>query len=136
MDSKRSHEPVWPSSQASVIVNAYTENGGSKTHMAFDSIARQTVAPREVIVIIDHNPALCERREEEYPKIEVIPNKFERELSAGSNTRIQCSLGDIVLFLNDDAGAEPSWLENLLPPMTTSPSLVSAAWCWPPGVQR
>jgi GT2 family glycosyltransferase len=116
VDSKRSRERVDPSLQASVIVCAYTEERWPQIQMALDSITRQTVVPQEVIAVIDHNPALYERLAAEYPKIEVIPNKFERGLSGARNTGIQRSLGDIVVFLDDDARAEPSWLENLLAP--------------------
>lgn len=117
MDSKRSRERVGPSLQASVIVCAYTEKRWPQIEMALDSIARQTVPPREVIVVVDHNLALQERLEAEYPKLDIVPNKFERGLSGARNTGIEHSAGDIVVFLDDDARAESSrWLEALLAP--------------------
>jgi glycosyltransferase involved in cell wall biosynthesis len=116
VDSKRSRERVGPGLQASVIVCAYTEKRWPQIEMALDSIARQAVPPQEVIVVVDHNPALQERLEAEYPKLEVIPNKFERGLSGARNTGILHSAGDIVVFLDDDARAEPGWLETMLAP--------------------
>ena len=114
MDGERSREKAGPGLQASVIVCAYTEERWPQIEMALDSIARQTVAPREVIVVVDHNSGLRERLEAEYPKLEVTFNKFERGLSGARNTGIQHSAGDIVVFLDDDARAEPRWLETLL----------------------
>lgn len=116
MDSKRPRERVGHSPQASVIVCAYTEKRWPQIEMALDSIARQTVPPQEVIVVVDHNAALQERLEAEYPKLVVIPNKFERGLSGARNTGIEHSAGDIVVFLDDDARAEPRWLETMLAP--------------------
>jgi hypothetical protein len=52
--------------------------------------------PQKVIANIDHTPALRERPEEEYLKIEVVPDKFARGLSRARNTGIQRSLGDII----------------------------------------
>jgi hypothetical protein len=91
VDSKRSRGRVGPSLQASVTVCAYTEERWPQTRMALDSIARQAVAPQEVIVVVDHNPALCERLEAEYPKIEVISDKFGPGLSGAPNTGVQRS---------------------------------------------
>jgi hypothetical protein len=80
VDSKRSRERVDLSVHASVIVCACTEERRPRIQMALDSIARQTVAPQKAIAVIDHNPALCERPEEGYPKIEVrlswLPEEF------------------------------------------------------------
>jgi GT2 family glycosyltransferase len=107
---------VDPGLKASVIVCAYTEKRWPQITMALDSITRQTVAAHEVIVVIDHNPALYERIEAEYPKFEVVPNEFDRGLSGARNTGIKHSTGDVVVFLDDDAHAEPRWLEALLAP--------------------
>ena len=46
--------------RASVVVCVYTENRLSQIRAALDSIARQTMPPWQVIVVADHNPALCD----------------------------------------------------------------------------
>jgi GT2 family glycosyltransferase len=116
VDGKRPDEQVHPGLRASVIVCAYTEKRWPQINMALDSITKQTVPAHEVIVVVDHNPALYERLEAKYPKFEVIPNEFERGLSGARNTGIKHSAGDIVVFLDDDARAETRWLEALLAP--------------------
>jgi hypothetical protein len=57
VDIERSRERVGPGLQASVIVSAYTEERWLQVEMALDSIARQTAAPREVIVDAEYSRA-------------------------------------------------------------------------------
>jgi GT2 family glycosyltransferase len=116
VDGKRPDEGADPGLKASVIVCAYTEKRWPQIIMALDSVTRQTVPAHEVIVVIDHNPALYERVRSEYPKFEVVPNEFERGLSGARNTGVKHSAGDIVVFLDDDAHAEARWLEAMLAP--------------------
>jgi GT2 family glycosyltransferase len=111
---KSHNESARPSLRASVVVCAYTENRWPQIQAALASIARQTVPPWQVIVVADHNPALYQRLEAHYPDLEVIPNSFERGLSGARNSGVQQAGGDIVVFLDDDARAEPGWLETLL----------------------
>ncbi len=70
--------------------------------------------PWQVIVVADQNPALCGRLAAEYPDHEVIPNKFAKGLSGARNTGVEHAAGDVVVFLDDDARAQPQWLETLL----------------------
>jgi len=102
--------------RASVVVCVYTEKRLSQIRAALDSIARQTMPPWQVIVVADHNPALCDRLATEYSDLEVISNKFEKGLSGARNTGIEHAAGDVVVFLDDDARAQPQWLETLLAP--------------------
>ena len=104
------HESI----RASVVVCVYTEKRLSQIRAALDSISRQTVPPWQVIVVVDHNPALYDLLAAEYPDHEVISNKFERGLSGARNTGIEQAAGDVVVFLDDDARAQPQWLETLL----------------------
>lgn len=107
-------EVARPGIGASVVVCVYTEKRLSLIRAALDSIARQTVPPRQVIVVADHNRALGDRLAVEYPDLEVISNKFEKGLSGARNTGIEHAAGDVVVFLDDDAQAQPQWLETLL----------------------
>ena len=66
------------------------------------------------MVVVDHNPALGQRLAAQYPDIEVIASKFERGLSGARNTGIDQAKGNVVVFLDDDAYADPCWLQSLL----------------------
>jgi glycosyltransferase involved in cell wall biosynthesis len=70
--------------------------------------------PWQVIVAVDHNPAPYDLLAAEYPDHEVISNKFETGLSGARNAGIEQAAGDVVVFLDDDARAQPQWLETLL----------------------
>ena len=70
--------------------------------------------PREIIVVIDHNPHLEARAREHLADIIVLANHHMRGLSGARNSGIACVQGDIVAFLDDDASAAPDWIEQLL----------------------
>lgn len=100
--------------RASVVVCVYTEKRLPEIRAALDSIARQTVPPSQVIVVADHNPALFDRLAAEYPDLDVMSSTFEKGLSGARNTGIEHASGDVVAFIDDDARAQPQWLESLL----------------------
>jgi GT2 family glycosyltransferase len=102
--------------RASVIVCAYTEDRMARIDLALKSLGRQTMLPCQVVLVVDHNPILGEHLAAAHPDVEVIPNKFSRGLSGARNTGVQHSIGDIVVFLDDDACPEPDWLQALLIP--------------------
>jgi GT2 family glycosyltransferase len=104
------HRPI----RTSVVVCVYTEQRLPRIRAALDSIARQTMPPSQVIVVADHNPVLRDRLAAEYPDHEVIPSTFGRGLSGARNTGVEHAAGDVVVFLDDDARAQPRWLETLL----------------------
>jgi len=108
------NESTHTSLRASIVVCVYTEERWRLINLALDSLAKQTVAPWQVIVVSDYNAALLKRLEAEYPDLEVIPNEFERGLSGARNSGVRHAAGDVVVFLDDDARAEPGWLETLL----------------------
>lgn len=99
---------------ATVVVCVYTEERWPQIERALSSIAGQTTQPGQVIVVADHNSALCQRLAAQYPDLEVIPNKFGHGLSGARNTGIDHAKGDVIVFLDDDAYAERCWLESLL----------------------
>ncbi len=97
----------------SVIICAYTENRWNELLAAVDSIRHQTLTPREIIVIIDHNPALLARAQECVPGVILAENSGEQGLSSARNTGIALAQGTILAFMDEDATAQPDWLERL-----------------------
>ena len=100
--------------RASVVVCVYTEKRLPLIRLALNSVVHQTMLPWQLIVVADHNQALCDGLAAEYPDLEVISNKFEKGLSGARNTGIEYAEGNVVVFLDDDAWADPRWLETLL----------------------
>jgi glucosyl-dolichyl phosphate glucuronosyltransferase len=120
----------------SVIICAYTEARWDDLVAAVDSAQRQTRPPLETIVVIDHNPPLLERARGAFPAARVVANEESAGLAGARNTGIALSRGEIVAFLDDDAVAEPDWLERLAPAFE-DPTVIGAGGAieplWPAG---
>ncbi len=100
--------------EASVIICAYTEDRWLDLLAAISSLLKQTRRPDEIIVVIDHNRRLFERVREQFLRITVVENQATRGLSGARNTGLAAAHGTYIAFLDDDAEAEPEWLERLL----------------------
>lgn len=100
-------------SEISVVICAYTEKRWHELLAAITSVQQQTCPPQEIIVVIDHNPDLLLRLKESGTGALAIENSGEKGLSGARNSGWSRAKGAIVAFLDDDAVAEPDWLENL-----------------------
>jgi glycosyltransferase involved in cell wall biosynthesis len=102
--------------KVSVIICVYTMERLRDIHEALDSVLRQTLKPGEVIIAVDHNEELFHRLKAEYPEVKVVLSDGAPGLSDTRNAGIRGSTGEIIAFIDDDAVAEVSWLENLIAP--------------------
>lgn len=99
----------------SVVVCAYSEDRFVQILAAIDSLRRQTVRPEQCILVIDHNePLLARARMQLADDIDIVPSTGPRGLSGARNTGVDVATGEIVAFLDDDATAEPTFLERLI----------------------
>ena len=94
----------------SVVICAYTEDRWEDVLAAVESVRSQSRPAEEIIVVVDHNPALLGRLRPALPDVKVIPNSGYQGLSGGKNTGVAAARGDVVAFLDDDAMAEAEWL--------------------------
>ncbi|GGX50089.1 glycosyltransferase [Streptomyces fructofermentans] len=97
----------------SVVVCVYTEDRWEDILAAVASVRAQSRPALETLLVVDHNEALLERLSKEYKEtgdVRVLANAGPRGLSAGRNTGIAASHGEVVAFLDDDAVAERDWL--------------------------
>jgi GT2 family glycosyltransferase len=97
----------------SVIICAYTDRRWPVLVEAVASALAQRPAPREVVLVIDHNDALLARAGAEFPDVVVVANAEGQGLSGARNTGVARAAGDVVAFLDDDAIARPGWLAAL-----------------------
>jgi glycosyltransferase involved in cell wall biosynthesis len=97
----------------SVVICAYTERRWDELVDAVASVDDQTMPPLEVVVSVDHNPALRERVARHLPAVIVTDNRQRQGLSGARNAGVAVARGDVVAFLDDDAIAAPDWLERL-----------------------
>ena len=119
----------------SVIICCYTMERLNDIKEAVESVLNQTLKPHEVILAVDHNEELFRKLVETYRdsieirrkfpnlnecqsiSIKIVLNTGAQGLSETRNVGIRASTGDIVAFIDDDAIAEPDWLEHLVRPL-------------------
>jgi cellulose synthase/poly-beta-1,6-N-acetylglucosamine synthase-like glycosyltransferase len=130
-----------------VAIPAFTMDRWELMVRAVESVRAQTVRVDEIILTIDNNSELLERAQTEWrgssdPAVVVIPNRHtvnarrlaiheaahgsRRRFGAGSarNTAAEAISADVIAFMDDDARAEPDWIERLLE-VFASPSVVA-----------
>jgi len=105
-------------STVTVVICAYTLERWDDLCASISSAARQSPAPDEILLVVDHNDALLQRAQGEVlpgqPLLRVLANRRKQGLSGARNTALEDVSADIVVFLDDDASAEPGWLAALL----------------------
>lgn len=120
----------------SVVICVYTEERWADIEAAIGSVRSQEPSPHEVIVVVDHNPALEERIRRDHHDVTVVPNSGQQGLSDARNSGVRVASGAIVAFLDDDARAEPGWLAAIAQPYAR-PEVIgvggSADPVWPEG---
>jgi GT2 family glycosyltransferase len=94
----------------SVVICAYTFDRWDELVAAIASVKAQTLAPVDVILVIDANEELLQRAAAEFTDVLVVPNTNGRGLSGGRMTGAELARGRLLAFLDDDAVATPEWL--------------------------
>ncbi len=97
----------------SVVICAYTEERWQHLVQAVESVQRQAVRPREIIVVIDYNKSLYERTCMNIPGITVLENSGPKGVSGARSTGVAEARGVFIACLDDDATAEIGWLDKL-----------------------
>ena len=118
-------EPGPPTTSA--IICGYTLDRWELFLASVDSLRSQTVPPIEIIVCIDHNDEMLRcaldsdaiRGDGSIP-ISIVANRYDGRLGSARTTAAQGARGDILVFLDDDARAEPDLLENICGPYAAS----------------
>jgi GT2 family glycosyltransferase len=98
---------------ASVAICTYTDRRWSVLVDAVESVERQLKQGDEIVIVIDHAPALLDRVGTRFPHLRVVENSHGRGLSGARNTAVDCASGELIAFLDDDAVPEPGWLDEL-----------------------
>jgi glycogen synthase len=100
----------------SVVICTYTAQRGELLAAAIESVRRQTLPPREIVVVVDHDPGLLRRARERWPEVVAVENAGAPGLSGARTTGVAAARGTLVAFLDDDAVAAPDWLERIIEP--------------------
>jgi GT2 family glycosyltransferase len=108
----------------SVVVCCYTEDRWDDICGALGSVLLQLTDGDELVVAVDHAPSLTTRVRASFPDAIVVENTGVRGLSGARNAGIAAARAEIVAFLDDDAIAEPDWLDRLCEPYA-DPAIVA-----------
>lgn len=99
--------------RAAVVISTYDSARWNDLVGAIASARAQTLAPCQVVVVVDHNEALLRRVRSEIDGILAIGGLSTRGASAARNAGAAASESDVIAFLDDDAVAERHWLATL-----------------------
>jgi len=112
---KRQEKAVrMPELEVSIVVRTYTEKRWHYLVECLDSLLVQSKHPDQIVVVVDHNPALLEKVAQQYPTVDAVENILSQGSSGAWNSGILNVTGDIVAFIDDDARADPGWLAQLV----------------------
>ena len=104
------------SREISVVDCTYTAKRWDWLSAGISALQSQTLLPHEILVVVDHEPALLERLAGELPGTVALPSAGPPGLAGSRNTGARAATGSIVAFIDDDALPEPDWLERLAEP--------------------
>jgi GT2 family glycosyltransferase len=104
----------------SVIIAAFADERWTDLVQAVESVSAQSHPARETFVVIDHNAELFSRAKAELSGVRVLENVLAQGASGARNTGVAASASEVVAFLDDDAAADPRWLEHLIAPFSHS----------------
>lgn len=102
--------------KVTVVVCAYTLRRWNELSASVHSVQNQSTASDEILLVIDHNPELLSKAHAEFTGVMVVASTGPKGLSGARNTGVELATGEIIVFLDDDARAETTWLQELLAP--------------------
>ena len=98
----------------SIVIATFSEARRDDLTLAVESARKQTLQPHEIIVVVDHNQSFLTALQSQWSDVKVLPNAGLRGASGSRNTGVEAGSGDVVAFIDDDAAAAPTWLEQLI----------------------
>ncbi|WP_250002900.1 glycosyltransferase family 2 protein [Actinoplanes sp. M2I2] len=120
---------------ASVIIPTHSEHRWAPLRRTVASAQAQKAAPAEIIVVVDHNPALLERARAEFTGVTVLENASVRGASGNRNTGAFHARSELIAFLDDDTVAHDTWLSHLAAPFD-DPAVLGAGGLIVPAWER
>jgi glucosyl-dolichyl phosphate glucuronosyltransferase len=96
----------------SVLISAFTLERWDSLVAAVESVRGQTLAAREIIVVIDGNEELQRRAQAYLEGAIVTANAHGPGLCGGRQTGAEMARGSLLAYLDDDTIADPDWLEQ------------------------
>ncbi len=117
----------------SIVIPTHSEERWSSLVRTVACARSQIYPPAEIVVVVDHNPALYRRAHRDLPGLTVLENLYAQGASGNRNTGAFHTHTALIAFMDDDVVAEPDWLGNLVAPFADprvvgSGGGISPAW--------
>ena len=103
--------------KVSVVVCTYSMDRYGPFSECVESVLAQTYDPLEVVLVVDGNQRVFERVSESFGDEENVRlhcNDENQGISYSRTKGAELASGDIVAFIDDDATAEPDWIQRLV----------------------
>jgi glycosyltransferase involved in cell wall biosynthesis len=103
--------------KVSVVVCTYSMERYGPFSECVESVLAQEYEPLEVVLVVDGNVEVFERVREDFGDEDDVVlhcNDENRGISYSRTKGGEIASGEIVAFIDDDAIAEPDWVENLV----------------------
>lgn len=109
-----------------IIIPNY--NGAALLPACLDSLLLQTRQDFQITLVDDGSTDdSCALLAERYPEVRVLALSPNRGLATVVNAALRATHGEIVVLLNNDTEATPTWLENLVGALERYPGYAFAA---------
>ncbi|GIF15524.1 glycosyltransferase family 2 protein [Actinoplanes teichomyceticus] len=99
-----------------IVIPTYTEKRWSYLLRTLASARAQSHQPDEIVVVVDHNPAMFERAKRELDGVTVLENAYAQGVSGNRNTGAEHASTPLIAFLDDDIIADRHWLARQIEP--------------------
>ncbi|MFC7203568.1 glucosyl-dolichyl phosphate glucuronosyltransferase [Haloferax namakaokahaiae] len=114
--------------KVSVVVCTYSMERYESFSETVESVLDQTYEPLELVVVVDGNEAVFARVEDDFGDVEdavLYCNDENRGISYSRTKGAELASGDVVAMIDDDATAEPDWIETLVQTYEENPEAVA-----------
>lgn len=114
--------------KVSVVVCTYSMDRYPSFSEAVESVLAQSYEPIEVVLVVDGNEEVFARVEEDFGDVENVVlhcNEENRGISYSRTKGAKIATGDVVAMIDDDATAEPDWIEKLVRTYEENPDAVA-----------
>jgi len=100
--------------QVTVVVSAYSKSQLDHVLKCVDSLRKQVLMPKEILLVLDNDQGLVDFYSARVPSNVKIIVSRGHGLSEARNAGARNAHSPIIAFIDDDAIAEKDWLENLM----------------------
>jgi GT2 family glycosyltransferase len=114
-----------PHPAVSIVIPTHSDKRWHQLVRVVAAARSQTYETAEVVVVVDHNPALYRRARRDLVGATVLENLYTQGVSGNRNTGAFHTKTPLIAFLDDDVVAEETWLAQLVAPFS-DPSVVGA----------